>query len=53
MHPTQTAEAVQSARRLWSDDTVVGTLAAVALVALFVLWPAYRFYTAHRVGGER
>jgi len=53
MHPRQSVEALQSARRLWSDDTTIGTLAAVVLVAVFVLWPVYRFYKASPAGGER
>jgi hypothetical protein len=52
MHPAQTVEAVQQARRLWSDDTTAGTLAAVVLVAIFLGWPAYRFWKGTR-GGER
>jgi len=53
MHPKQSVEALQSARRLWSDDTTIGTLAAVGLVVLFVAWPVYRVYKASPAGGAR
>ncbi|WP_157573420.1 hypothetical protein [Haloplanus natans] len=48
MHPKQSVEAVQSAWRLWSDETTAGTVAAVILVAIFVGWPTYRLWKASR-----
>jgi len=53
MHPKQSVDALRIARRLWSDDTTIGTLAAVVLVAVFVLWPLYRLYQASPAGGDR
>jgi hypothetical protein len=50
MHPKQAVEAFQQARRLWSDDTTTGTVAAVLLVALFIGWPAYRLWKPSRRG---
>lgn len=52
MHPKQAVEAVQQARRLWNDETTIGSVAAVVLVGIFIGWPAYRFWKASR-GGER
>jgi hypothetical protein len=52
MHPRQSVEAFQQARRLWRDETTIGTVAAVALVLAFVAWPAYRFWKASRGGGR-
>lgn len=48
MHPKQAVEAVQQARRLWNDETIIGSVAAVVLVAIFLGWPAYRFWKGSR-----
>lgn len=50
MHPKQSVEAVQEARRLWGDDTTSGTVAAVILLVIFVGWPLYRLRKATRGG---
>jgi hypothetical protein len=44
MHPKQSVEAVRQAYRLWNDETTVGTVVAVVLVAIFVGWPLFRTY---------
>jgi hypothetical protein len=36
--------ALQHARRLWEDETKVGTYVAVLLVVIFVGWPLVRLW---------
>lgn len=52
MNPRQIVEAIQHAAQLWQDETKVGSIAAVVLVAAFVGWPAYRLWKASRGGGR-
>jgi hypothetical protein len=44
-------EAARTAYRLWSDETLVGSVAAVAVVAVVVGVPAARLWRASRSGG--
>jgi hypothetical protein len=44
MTPQQGVLAVRHARRLWNDETRVGTYAAIVLVTIFVGWPLWRLW---------
>jgi hypothetical protein len=48
MNAQQGVVALRHARRMWQDETRVGTYIAVLLVAIFVGWPAYSFWKSHR-----
>lgn len=48
MNAQQGVVALQHARRLWEDETKVGTYVAALLVVIFLGWPLFRLWKQSR-----